>query len=501
MNERKIGVILSYFNIILQVLIGFIYVPILLKYLGQSEYGLYQLMGSIIAYFSIMDFGLTASTIRGYIKYKTNGEIKRTENFLAITQRIYFFVCVLVLIIGSIVYNYLDDMFANSLTTNELLEAKNIFILLVFNIIITFLGMIYRSVIIANEKFLFFKIVEALQLIAQPIMVILIIQFSPTALAMVIVITVLNVIITMIRVYYCYNRLNLKINYYNWDKDAISEMKKLSISVFVVAIIDQIFWKSNQIILGIISGVNAVAIYSIASLIYMNYMALSTAITGIYSPKIMKMVSENVNIKNLSKEFLRIGRLQYYILALILSGFFVFGKEFIMIWCNYNFINAYYITLIIITPFTIDLIQNIATIMMKAKNIYDFRAKIYFIVGIINICLSIPLAKIYGEIGCAVACGFSILVSNIIMNVYFKRVLKLDIILFWKQILEITLSVFVCIIIGIFLNYIFYESNIVIFIVKLILFSIIYFMIMWKLSFNYDERQLFSKLKNKIKVY
>ena len=172
-----------------------------------------------------------------------------------------------------------------------------------------------------------------------------------------------------------------------------------------------------------------------------------------------------------------------------------------MIWCNYNFINAYYITLIIITPFTIDLIQNIATIMMKAKNIYDFRAKIYFIVGIINICLSIPLAKIYGEIGCAVACGFSILVSNIIMNVYFKRVLKLDIILFWKQILEITLSVFVCIIIGIFLNYIFYESNIVIFIVKLILFSIIYFMIMWKLSFNYDERQLFSKLKNKIKVY
>lgn len=498
MNERKIGIILSYFNIILQVLIGFIYVPILLKYIGQSEYGLYQLMGSIVAYFGIMDFGLTTSTIRGYIKYKTNGEIKRTENFLAITQRLYFFICVLMLIIGSVVYNYLDDIFINSLTMNELLEAKNIFILLIFNIIITFLGMIYRSIIIANEKFLFFKTLEVLQLIAQPFIVIAIIQIWPVALAIVVVMTILNIIMTIFRVYYCYNKLSLKINYYNWDKEAINEMKKLSISVFVVAIIDQIFWKSNQIILGVISGVNAVAIYSIASLIYMNYMALSTAITGIYSPKIMKMVSENVNLRDLSKEFLRIGRLQYYVLALILSGFFVFGRDFIIIWCNDNFIDAYYITLIIIIPFTIDLIQNIGAIIMKAKNIYGFRAKVYFIIGIINICLSIPLAKIYGEIGCAVACGLSILISNVVMNIYFKRVLFLDIILFWKQILKITINVFICIMIGLTINYFFEDGGLVVLIIKLLVFSMSYFFIMWKLSFNYDEKLLIFKLRSKI---
>lgn len=498
MNERKIGIILSYFNIILQVLIGFIYVPILLKYIGQSEYGLYQLMGSIVAYFGIMDFGLTTSTIRGYIKYKTNGEIKRTENFLAITQRLYFFICVLMLIIGSVVYNYLDDIFINSLTMNELLEAKKIFILLIFNIIITFLGMIYRSIIIANEKFLFFKTLEVLQLIAQPFIVIAIIQIWPVALAIVVVMTILNIIMTIFRVYYCYNKLSLKINYYNWDKEAINEMKKLSISVFVVAIIDQIFWKSNQIILGVISGVNAVAIYSIASLIYMNYMALSTAITGIYSPKIMKMVSENVNLRDLSKEFLRIGRLQYYVLALILSGFFVFGRDFIIIWCNDNFIDAYYITLIIIIPFTIDLIQNIGAIIMKAKNIYGFRAKVYFIIGIINICLSIPLAKIYGGIGCAVACGLSILISNVVMNIYFKRVLFLDIILFWKQILKITINVFICIMIGLTINYFFEDGGLVVLIIKLLVFSISYFFIMWKLSFNYDEKLLIFKLRAKI---
>ena len=70
MNERKIGIIISYLNILIQAVIGFAYVPILLHYIGKSEYGLYQLIGSFIAYFSIMDFGLTAAVVRFYSNTK-----------------------------------------------------------------------------------------------------------------------------------------------------------------------------------------------------------------------------------------------------------------------------------------------------------------------------------------------------------------------------------------------------------------------------------------------
>ncbi len=63
MNERKIGIVISYVNIFLHALVGFLYVPLLLFYIGSSGYGLYQLIGSFIAYFSIMDFGLTAAIV------------------------------------------------------------------------------------------------------------------------------------------------------------------------------------------------------------------------------------------------------------------------------------------------------------------------------------------------------------------------------------------------------------------------------------------------------
>ena len=87
MNQRKLGIFLSYLNIALQAVIGFLYVPILLHYIGKSEYGLYQLMGSLIAYFSIMDFGLSAAVIRFYAKYKALKDSIGMENILAISVR------------------------------------------------------------------------------------------------------------------------------------------------------------------------------------------------------------------------------------------------------------------------------------------------------------------------------------------------------------------------------------------------------------------------------
>ena len=112
MNERKIGIIISYLNILIQAVIGFAYVPILLHYIGKSEYGLYQLIGSFIAYFSIMDFGLTAAVVRFYAKYKALQDRVNMENILAIAMRAYGVITALMLVSGIAFYFYLPSIFA-----------------------------------------------------------------------------------------------------------------------------------------------------------------------------------------------------------------------------------------------------------------------------------------------------------------------------------------------------------------------------------------------------
>lgn len=96
MNQRKIGVLLSYLTMGINGLIGLLYVPMLLAFLSQQQYGLYQLVGSMIAYIAIMDFGLSNTTIRYYSRFLAQQDREKQENLLATMLRIYGGISVLI---------------------------------------------------------------------------------------------------------------------------------------------------------------------------------------------------------------------------------------------------------------------------------------------------------------------------------------------------------------------------------------------------------------------
>lgn len=502
MNQRKLGIFLSYFNIALQVIIGFLYVPILLHFIGKSEYGLYQLMGSLIAYFSIMDFGLSAAVIRFYAKYRALKDSIGMENILAISVCGYGAVTVLALAIGFVCYGFLDVIFAGSMTLSEVDEAKQILLLLLLNIVITLSTMVFRSVINAHERFFFLKGMETIQLVLQPVLVVLVLQRHPSAFSVAAVQTVLNLVLSGARVYYCFHDLHVKIHFHYWNHELFSEFKKLALSVFAVSLIDQVFWKTNQIILGIISGTTAVAVYSIASLIYMNYMALSTAISGVYLPHVTGMVARKEPISSLSELFIQIGRWQYYLLALVATGFIIFGKQFIALWAGPGFEDSYIITLLIILPFTVDLIQNIGLAIMQAMNRYDFRARIYFLTGILNLLLAIPMGIKYGGIGCAVATGISMIVGNgFIMNWYYAKEIHLAISSFWRQIGKISIVTLVCLMIGYIANeFIWPHGGMAVFIIKASGYTLLYLVMIYAFAMSHPEKEKIQAILKKVAI-
>lgn len=495
MNQRKLGVGLSYLNISIQLVVNFLYVPILLYYMGKNEYGLYQLMGALIAYFSVMDFGLSSAVIRAYSKFIALKDKIGMENTLAIAGRMYGVLSIIILFSGAILYFFLDDIFSTGLTNLEIINAKKIYILLLFNMIVTISTMIFRSVINAHEKYLFLKGLETVQIVIQPFAVIAIMSVNPTALAMVFVQTLCNIGVILGRIYYCFYKLKMIVHYHFFDKILFFDIKKLAISAFVVSIVDQIFWKTNQLILGIISGTELVAVYSIASMVYMSYMNLSTAISSVFLPKITKMVATGTNNKELTHFFIKIGRLQYFLLALVLSGFCIFGQEFISRWAGSDFSDAYFITLIIIIPFTVDLIQNIGSCILKAQNTYGFKAKVYICIGILNLILAIPLAYKYGSIGCAFASGISMFIGNgLVMNWYYLKITKLDIKDFWMQIIHITFFVILSSLGGDILNYVIHIDGMISLLIKVLIYTLLYVLIMWKFAMNTFEKSLINNL-------
>ena len=88
-NQISVGIILSYLQYLVSAIIGIGYVPVLINKLSTSEYGIYQLMGSFMAFLTVLDLGMSGTVTRYYAKYDSSGTEEAKENFLAIARNVY----------------------------------------------------------------------------------------------------------------------------------------------------------------------------------------------------------------------------------------------------------------------------------------------------------------------------------------------------------------------------------------------------------------------------
>ena len=434
MNERKKGAILSYIQVVLSVLVNIIYVPVLLRYLGKSEYGLYQIVGSFFSYITVFESCMSVGVLRNYCSALGKQDNEESEVTLSMARAIYRVMAALMAITGVIVIFAFRRFYASSFSVSELKESSAILLLLFANMMVTLLGSVYLTVLTGQEKFTFIKILAIFIQLVQPVLVILCVRKIPYAITISTVIVLLNIATVMLRYLYVIRKLKIKIVKKNRNQKVIHEIVGLSATVLLGCIADQIFWKTDQVILGKLFSTTVVAVYSVGAQIYMMYMQFGTQISSVFYPKISILYQEENGNQKVSDLFVRVGRITLMIIMLILSGFIVFGKEFLFFWVGEGYTEAYYVAIVVMIPFSVDLAQNLALCILQMKQQYGFRAKIYLLSALINIVTTVIFASYFGMIGAAISTGLSmILTSGLIMNWYYLKKTKLDIIKFWKE--------------------------------------------------------------------
>lgn len=491
---------MSYLSIFISIIVALVYTPIMIRLLGQSEFGLYSLIGSIAAYFSVMDLGLGNALVRYTARNRAIGD-KNTESGLNwLFLLLYSFIGILTIIVGIIVYNSIEPIFSGELSEVELKKAKIMIIILTINFSLSFPLSIFSSIIRAYEHFVIDKVVSIVRIVLSPLLILPIIFIGYGAVSMVVVTTLINISCLLFNAYYCLKKLEIKFHIGRIDINLLKEILGYSFFVFLGVIVDQIYWQTDQIILGAVRGTIPVAVYAIAMQFIKLYMQFSTSISGLFLPKVSMMVARKAGKKQFTDIMVKYGRIQYVIIALILSGFILFGQPFINIWAGLNYSEAYYIVIIIMIPLTIPLIQNIGISILYAKNLQGFRSIVLITIAIINVIISIPLAQYFGGIGVAFATAGTLLVGNVIvMNIYYYKKLGINIFRFWKSILSISIPIATSLGIGFVMN-IFITQNSILFIsVKILLFIILYTFMMYKFGFNKFEKGLMLSIPRKIK--
>lgn len=447
-KQRKLGALLSYVSIIASTLVQLLYTPFLINKLGQSEYGLYSLIASVIGYLTVLDLGFGNAIIVYTAKYRAQNKYEEEKKLHGMFRIIFSIIGIIAALIGIILFLNVNNLFGQTMTVTELSEAKIMMLILSFNLFITFQFSIYSSIISAYEKFTFQKIMSIANTLLKPLLMIPLLFLGYKAIAMTVVITIVNIIVLLSNYTFCKKKLNINIKFMGFDKNLFKTILGYSIWIFLGVIVDKVNWSVDQFVLGSVAGTVAVSIYSAASTINQLFVNLSSAINSVLLPKMSKMVARNASNEEITNEFIKVGRIQYLIIFLMCSGLVMFGKEFFIAWVGEKFINSYYIAIILIIPLCVPLIQNLGISIMQAKNMHKFRSLLYFFIAIANIGISIPLAKAYQGIGSAIGTSLSLIIGNIIIiNIYYYKKVGINVIKFWKEIFKMTIPFIIPIII------------------------------------------------------
>lgn len=498
-NQKKVGVLLSYVNLAISIIIPFFYTPIMLAILGQSEYGLYSLSNSVISYLSLLQFGMGSAVIRYIAKYRATDEKEKANQITGLFTIIYIFFAVLVLFVGCIFTLLSPVIFSDGLSETEISKMKILIIIMSLSTAFSFISVVFSSIINAYEKFIFKKTTDIILTILAPLFNLLVLFLGYESVGIATVSLIFQIVVLPIYMWYVAKRLGIKMKFVKPEKAFLLELFSFSIFMFLSSIADLLFWSTDNVLIGAMIGSTAVAVYNVGG-VFTNLMRnLTSAINDVFVPKVTMMVAVDKSNTELSELMIRVGRLQYLMVSLLASGFIVFGQVFIHYWSGDVYADAYWVSLVTFLPSAIPILQNIAFGVIVAQHKHKFRCYIYFGIAILNAISTFFIIPYFGYIGAAICSGVSYIIGHgIILNIYYKSVIKLDIFGFWMNILKMSFIPVIITVIGYWIVNILIPWNIILMLVEGIGFVLVFILLTWFFTMNEYEKDIFKGLLNSV---
>lgn len=500
-NQLKAGVVLSYISTAVSIAIQLVYMPVMIRLLGQSEYGLYSLVSGVVSYLSLFSLGFSGAYMRFFAK--SYGDREKAASLNGMFLILFLVLAALALICGIILSFFPKQIFGDKLTEAELSKARILMLILVISIAISLICGLLDSIICAYEQFVFQRIVGLVTTLCSPLITLPLLLIGYRSIMLVVVSTALNLIRFAVNIWFCIKKIKIPISFAGFDLGLLKEIGVFSSFLFINMIIDQINWNVDKLILGRTSGTNEVAVYGVAAQFNSLFMTFSTTISSVFAPRVNLIAAQKGNeaYTEFTRLMAKIGRIQWLVLGLPTLGFIVFGKYFIVnIFAGEGYEDAYAAALFLILPAIVPLIQNVGIEMQRALNKHQFRSIIYLIMAIGNVLISIPLALRFGVIGVTVGTMISVVLGNgLCMNVFYHKALKMNMLVFWKEILKTWKGFLLPILLGVLIMKFVSFERIDVFLICVAVYALIYCVSIFLLSCNNEEKHLIFDMLNKSK--
>ncbi|MCM1568692.1 MAG: oligosaccharide flippase family protein [Roseburia sp.] len=499
-DQIQAGAVLSFVQMVLGMLLVLTYTPIMIRQLGQSEYGLYNTAWSTAYMLSILSLGFNSGYIRYYTRYKQRGDEASIARLNGLFLIIFTIIGAVALVCGLYVTEHLELIFDAGLTEQEYGIARILMLLLTLHMAIGFPASVFSSIISAHERFIVLRILDMGKNVLAPLLTIPVLFAGGKSVSVVLITLLVSLAVNAAYVFYVFVILKNRFVFHGFEEGIFKSLFIYTVFIAINLIIDQVNGNIDKLLLGRFHGTSSVAVYSAGFTLYNYVVSALLLVSGVFTPWIHRIVEETreeekEQRKRLTELFVKVGRIQFMLLALLCTGFVFWGEAFIVkFWAGPGYEEAYEVALLLLLPGSIALVQDLGIEIQRALNRHRFRSIVYSVMAVINLALTVWLCKSYGAVGAAVGTAISFLLCNgIVMNIYYHLRCNLDIICFWKHIGSVAKGLILPIAAGIALHAWVEVDSVARLILVIFIYVLVYGFSMWLFGMNGEEKEMLLK--------
>lgn len=440
-SQRRIGAILGYANLIVKNLVNLVYTPMMLSFVGQADYGVYQTSNSFVFSLSLLSFGFSEAYVRFYTQRRAHGTEKDIRQLNGMYLLLYVVVGFAALLLGLAFAANASLVFSGGFTEGQVVLARTLMSIMAVNIALTLFSTVFNAYIVAHEEFRFQQTRQLVTTLATPFVAFLLLNLGMGAVGVALAQLAVNLVLLALNVRFAVGRLGMRFDLKHFDKGLFAAVAAFSAWIFANQVCDLVNQSLPNILLGALSSATAVAVFAVAVNIRQVFYSLSTNMSQVFVPKINQIVAESDDNAVLTRLMTRVGRYQMVLFCWVYGGFALLGRFFISAWAGEGFSDAYWLILAMTLPVMVPLCQNTGIEIQRAKNKHRARSVVYLCMAALNVLFTLVAAPRIGYWAPAIAYIASIALGNgLFMNWYYQARIGLDMLYFWRRNLPVFLA-------------------------------------------------------------
>lgn len=439
-SQRKAGALLGYANIVVKNLVNLVYTPMLLSFVGQADYGVYQATNSFVFSLTLLTFGFSEAYVRFYTLKRTRGTEEGIRVLNGMYLMLYAVICSVVLALGLMFAVNVGTFFSGSFTPDQVGLAGELVAIMACNVALTLFSTVFDAYIVAHEQFRYQQTRQMFTSLATPGVAFVLLSQGLGAVGVSLAQLSVTIVLLALNVRFAYFRLGMRFCFRRLDAALFRAIAAFSAWIFANQVCDLVNQSVPNMVLGALTSAVAVSVFAVSIQIRNVFVSLSTVMSTVFVPKINRIVAESNDNAELTRLMTRVGRYQMFLFCWVYCGFVLLGHFFVSKWAGEGFLDAYYLICAMTLPLGVPLCQNTGIEIQRAKDRHKAPSVVYLCMALLNVAFTWAASPRLGYWAPAMAYIVSISLGNgLFMNWYYHARIGLDMGYFWRRNLPVVL--------------------------------------------------------------